>query len=93
MADAKHPYIPSKGILVQLINQLRDSFPAKVDASVLKKLGIGSNNESVLVSTIRFLGLIAGDSFDFRADGVPVDRDIVEGVFERVDDTSSPGAI
>ncbi|MBS1910621.1 MAG: DUF5343 domain-containing protein [Bacteroidetes bacterium] len=57
MAD-KHPYVQGLGALVQVIAQFRKSFPAKVDASTLKKLGIAPNNESYVLNVVRFLGLI-----------------------------------
>lgn len=58
---SKHPYISSGGPLVQAVTQFRKSFPATVDASVLKKLGIASNNESYLINILRFLNLIDDD--------------------------------
>jgi len=57
MAD-KHPYVHGPGALVQVITQFRKSFPAKVDASTLKKLGIAPNNESYVLNVVRFLGLV-----------------------------------
>lgn len=60
MAD-KHPYISSGGPIVQAITQFRKSFPATIDASTLKKLGIASNNESYLINILKFLDLIDDD--------------------------------
>ncbi len=57
----KHPYIASGGPLVQAITQFRKSFPATVDASTLKKLGIAPNNESYLINILKFLELIGDD--------------------------------
>jgi len=57
MAD-KHAYVTSPGNFVQLIDYLRRTFPAAVTAETVKKLGIAPKNESYLVSTLRFLGLI-----------------------------------
>ena len=57
MAD-KHPYVQGPGALAQVVTQFRKSFPAKVDASTLKKLGIAPNNESYVLNVVRFLGLI-----------------------------------
>lgn len=54
----KHPYTPSQGPLVQLINQLRKSFPQSVNSDTLKKLGIGSQNESRFINVLRFLGIL-----------------------------------
>lgn len=53
-----HPYIPSPGILVQTFTQLRKLFPARVDAETLKKLSLAPKNESVVIATLKFLGLI-----------------------------------
>jgi hypothetical protein len=58
MADEKHPYMGSKGPIIQLVTQLRNSFPATLDASTLKKLGIGPNSEGVLLNVLRFIGII-----------------------------------
>jgi hypothetical protein len=54
----KFPYTPTAGALVQLLGQLRKSFPPTVDATTLKKLGLAPNNESYNLSVIRFIGLI-----------------------------------
>ena len=58
MAEEKHPYMGSKGPIIQLITHLRNSFPATLDASTLKKLAIGPNNEGVLLNVLRFIGII-----------------------------------
>lgn len=58
MANEKHPYMGSKGPIIQLITHLRNSFPASLDAGTLKKLGIGPNNEGVLLNVLRFIGII-----------------------------------
>ncbi|MCB2102049.1 MAG: DUF5343 domain-containing protein [Rhodobacterales bacterium] len=54
----KIPYISSGGPIVQAFTQFRRSFPAVIDASTLKKLGLASNNESYLINILRFLSLI-----------------------------------
>lgn len=54
----KFPYTPTAGALVQFLNHLRKSFPASIDAGILKKLGLAPNNESYILSVLRFLGLI-----------------------------------
>lgn len=61
MAD-KHPYVQGPGALVQAVTHLRKSFPATVDASTLKKLGIAPNNESYVLNVLRFLSLIDQES-------------------------------
>ena len=57
MAD-KHPYVQGPGALVQVVTHFRKSFPGKVDAGTLKKLGVAPNNESYVLNVLRFLGLI-----------------------------------
>jgi hypothetical protein len=57
MAD-KHPYISATGSLVKAIQQFRSSLPTKIDASVLKKLGIAPKNESYLINILKFLNAI-----------------------------------
>jgi hypothetical protein len=54
----KHPYVISNGPLIQVINHLRKSFPATVTADTLKKLGYAKKNESYVINTLRFLGVI-----------------------------------
>jgi hypothetical protein len=56
-----HPYIPSPGLLVQTFSQLRKMFPAKVDAETLRRLSLAPKNESVVISTLKFLGFIDDD--------------------------------
>jgi len=50
------------GALDKIITKLRNSFPEKVDAAVLKKLALAPNNESYIINTIRFLGVIDKES-------------------------------
>jgi len=57
MAD-KHPYISGTGAIVQLLDQLKKSFPQTLNADVLKKLSIAPSNESYAMNIVRFLGLI-----------------------------------
>ncbi|MGB8952605.1 MAG: DUF5343 domain-containing protein [Candidatus Aminicenantales bacterium] len=68
MAD-KHPYITSAGGLIQVINHLRSSFPASLTADTLKKLGYAPKNETYIISTLRFLGLIDKDGGKTEAAG------------------------
>lgn len=56
------PYAQPMGALDKIISKLRSSFPEKVDAAVLKKLAIAPNNESYIINTIRFLGVIDKES-------------------------------
>jgi hypothetical protein len=50
------------GALDKIISKLRSSFPEKVDAAVLRKLAIAPNNESYIINTIRFLGVVDKES-------------------------------
>lgn len=59
MAD-KHPYSGISG-LTQTVSQLRKSFPSQFGADTMKKLGIAPNNESYVLSTLRFLGVLGED--------------------------------
>ena len=63
-----YPYVSAPGALVKLFEQFRKSFPAVVDAATLKKFEIAPNNESYVINTIRFLGLI--DEAGKKAEGV-----------------------
>lgn len=57
MAD-KHPYVSGTGVLVQVFDHLKKSFPANLNSEVLKKLGFAPKNESYIINTVRFLKLI-----------------------------------
>lgn len=53
-----YPYTPSGGPIVAIVQHLRRSFPAVVDASTLKKLGIAPKNESYVIGVLKFIGLL-----------------------------------
>lgn len=57
MADT-HPYISGAGNIVLAVNHLRKAFPSVVSSETIKKLGIASNNESYVINTLRFVGVI-----------------------------------
>lgn len=76
MAD-KHPYAMSLSGLVQTIEHLRASFPAVVNADALKKLGYAPQNESYVINTLRFLGVIDDEGKETKA---------AEDVFSRHED-------
>jgi hypothetical protein len=57
MAD-KHPYVSGTGVLVQVLDHLKKSFPANFNSEVLKKLGFAPKNESYIINIVRFLRLI-----------------------------------
>lgn len=54
----KHPYTSGAKSVFAVVAQLRKSFPTKVNAEVLKKLGIASNNETYIINILRFLDVI-----------------------------------
>jgi hypothetical protein len=84
----KHPYISAQGSLVAAIRQFRESMPAKINASNLKKLGIAPNNESFLINILRFIGLIgAEDAPSAKARAVfnkNVDGEFADGFAEMI---------
>ncbi len=55
-----YPYA-SGGSLSKAIIQFRKNFPQIVNANTLKKLTLAPNNESYVISVLRFLGLIDDD--------------------------------
>lgn len=57
MADEKHPYA-SPGAITGSVNQFRKTFPATVTADTLRKLGIAPQNESYVINTLRYVGVI-----------------------------------
>lgn len=57
MAD-KHPYVSGTGVLTQILNHLKKSFPATLNAEVLRKLGFAPKNESYVINVLRFLNVI-----------------------------------
>ena len=54
MADS-HPYISGAGNIAQMVTQLRNSFPAVVSSSTLKKLGLAPKNESYVINALQFV--------------------------------------
>jgi Family of unknown function (DUF5343) len=61
LLPGKYPYANVNGGLIQLLDQLKKSFPGTVDADLLKKLDIAPKNESYIINVVRFLGLIDDD--------------------------------
>jgi len=57
----KHPYISGSSSIIKAINHLRNSLPTTIDASTLKKLGLAKNNESYLISILKFIGIVGED--------------------------------
>lgn len=60
MSD-KHPYTPTPGGLVKVIEQFRRSLPTNVTSETLKKLGLAPKNESYIINILKFLVLIEDD--------------------------------
>jgi Family of unknown function (DUF5343) len=78
MAD-KHPYMSGGGALVKAIQYLRKSLPARINASVLRKLGLAPKNESYLINILQFIKVI-------KEDGTPTDE--ARSVFTQHDDAA-----
>lgn len=60
MADEKHPYA-SPGSVTGAVNHFRKKFPDTVDADTLRKLSIAPQNESYVINTLRYVGVINKD--------------------------------
>ena len=56
-----YPYVSAQGALIKAFDQFRKAFPATLDAEALQKFGIAPANESYVINTFRFLGLIDDD--------------------------------
>jgi hypothetical protein len=52
------PYATTLPGLTTTLQQLRSVFPPKVTAETLKKWNIAANNESSILATLRFIGLV-----------------------------------
>jgi uncharacterized protein DUF5343 len=52
------PYATTQPGLTATIQQLRSVFPPKVTADTLKKWNIAANNESSILQTLRFVGVV-----------------------------------
>ena len=59
---SKHPYTSGSAGLNQVVAHLRRSFPAQVTAETLKKLGIAPNNETYVLNTLRFIGVLDSEN-------------------------------
>lgn len=55
---SSHPYISGAGNITAMVEHLRKSFPATVDAETVKKLGLAPNNESYVINALQFIGII-----------------------------------
>lgn len=53
-----YPYVSAQGAIVKAFEQFRKAVPATVDAELLKKFEIAPKNESYVINTLRFLGII-----------------------------------
>ena len=66
-----HPYISGPGNITQMVLQLRKSFPATITSDTVKKLGLAPNNESYLINSLQFIGLIDSEGKK-TAEGIKV---------------------
>lgn len=74
----KYPYVASAGPLVKTIEHLRKkSFPKEVTADTLRKLGVAPKNESYVINTLRFLGVLddKGKKVDAKASAFDQHKD------------------
>ena len=62
-----YPYTSAQGALVKAFEQFKKAFPATLDAATLKRFNIAPANESYVINTFRFLGII--DDSGKRVDG------------------------
>lgn len=53
-----YPTNPGQGAIYATIAQLKKGFPATVDAGYLQRFSLAKSNESYVIATLRFLGLI-----------------------------------
>ncbi len=53
-----HPYISGAGNIAQMVLQLRKAFPPAISSETVKKLGLAPNNESYVINTLHFIGVI-----------------------------------
>lgn len=70
MAD-KHPYASGPGGVTQLISHLRKSFPPTVTADTLRKLSIAPRNETYVLNTMKFIGVLDAENKK-TASAIPV---------------------
>jgi hypothetical protein len=54
----KHPYSPSASGLVRTVDQLRRTFPPKVDVGALKKLATAPKNEGQVLQILKFINVL-----------------------------------
>ncbi len=59
---ANFPYISGAGNISTIISFLRKNFPSSVTADTIKKYQIAPNNESYVINTLQFLGLLDAES-------------------------------
>jgi hypothetical protein len=56
-----YPYAMTIAGLTELIGRLRKKFPDRVDASTMRELGIAPNNETYVLNSLRFIGVLDKD--------------------------------
>jgi hypothetical protein len=57
----KFPYANVISAVQPVIEKLRKKFPDTIDASYLKKIEIAPNNESYIINTLKFIGVLNND--------------------------------
>ncbi|WP_409433175.1 DUF5343 domain-containing protein [Litorimonas sp. RW-G-Af-16] len=56
-----HPYISGPKNIALMLAQLRKNFPSTVTSDTVKRLGLASNNESYVINSLTFVGLLDED--------------------------------
>lgn len=55
----KYPYVASAGPLIKTVDHLRrKKFPEELTTDTLRKIGVAPKNETYVINTLRFLGVI-----------------------------------
>ncbi len=53
-----HPYISGVCNITKMVTSLRKSFPSVVNSETVKKLGYAPNNESYVINSLQFVGVL-----------------------------------
>lgn len=88
-----YPYVSAQGALVKVFQQFRKAVPSAVDAELLKKFEIAPKNESYVINTLRFLGILGEDGKRIESQShflYENDEKFAEGLEERILAAYSP---
>lgn len=56
--EKTHPYISGPSNIASMIEKLRKAFPSTVTSQTVKKYNLAKNNESSVINTLQFIGVI-----------------------------------